>query len=355
MGEFTAMEVVVPAPSTMNFNNSTSPLCFGDCFFSAPSSPSRISGLFRGDRNENDRRGNRETSAIREEDEEEEEKGGGFAFDFSEDLGRSSLFAEELFDGGKIRPLKPPTRLQLGGRIVDPYTVPNSPPLSPNSGRSHWKNTVLGALSPRRKKDSDRPPEMAADNSIRKKKEEQQRGRERNIDSPSSNSGRRTTRSLSPYRVSEFPWEEEQEEDQKTQNGIKQSSLNPKSSVSSSTSSSKSSKKWRLRDFLLFRSASEGRARDKDPFMKFSALYKKREDVKNSSFRSTASSASGSRSSRRGPPVSPHELHYTANRAVSEDLKKKTFLPYNQGILGRLSFNPAAHALANGFGSLSRS
>ncbi|KAF5444996.1 hypothetical protein F2P56_034081 [Juglans regia] len=322
------MEVLIPA-STMDFNNPTTPKRFGDYYFSAPSSPSRIPGLYR-DCNEYDRRESSEASAIREE-----EEGDGFAFDFSEELERSSLSADELFDGGKIRPLKPPTRLQFGWN-VDPYTAPNSPPLSPNSGRSHGMKTILGALSPRGKKNSDRP-EMVADNSTRKITQ-QQRGRERNTDLPSSDSGRRATRSLSPYRVSEFPWEEDQEEEEKTRNDIKQSSLNPKASLSSSSSSSKSSKKWRLRDFLLFRSASEGRARDKDPFLKFSALYKRHEDVKNSSFRSTASSGSVSRSSRRGPPVSPHELHYTVNRAMSEDLKKKTFLPYKQGILGLLHF-----------------
>ncbi|KAJ6685925.1 hypothetical protein OIU79_015853 [Salix purpurea] len=53
-------------------------------------------------------------------------------------------------------------------------------------------------------------------------------------------------------------------------------------------------------------------------------------------------------------PVSAHELHYTANKAVSENLKKKTFLPYKQGFFGRLAFNPAAHALGNGFGTSSR-
>ncbi|KAG6672219.1 hypothetical protein I3842_16G046300 [Carya illinoinensis] len=322
------MEVVIPA-STMDFNNPTTPKRFGDYFFSAPSSPSRISGLYR-DCNEYDRHESSEASAIREEQKEE---GDGFAFNFSEELERSSRSADELFDGGKIRSLKPPTQLQLG-RKVDPYTAPNSPPLSPNSGRSYGMKTILGALSPRRKKDSDRAV-MAADNST-PKKTEQQRGRERNTDSPSSNSGRRATRSLSPFRVSEFPWEEDQEEEEKTRNDIKQSSLNPKATLSSTSSSSKSSKKWRLRDFLLFRSASEGRARDKDPFLKF--LYKKHEDVKNSSFRSTASSGSVSRP-RRGPPVSAHELHYTMNRAMSEDLKKKTFLPYKQGILGLLHFH----------------
>ncbi|RVX15274.1 hypothetical protein CK203_007731 [Vitis vinifera] len=132
-----------------------------------------------------------------------------------------------------------------------------------------------------------------------------------------SRSGRRT-RSLSPFRVSELVWEEEE------QQMNKQSSLISKPTTASAitpSSSSKGSKKWRLKDFLLFRSASEGRATDRDPFRKYAGLFRK-QDIKNDSFRSIDSS--GSMSKRRGP-VSAHELHYTVNRAASEDLKKKTF------------------------------
>lgn len=273
--------------------------------------------------------------ATREEDD--------FAFDVGEELERTSLSAEELFDGGKIRPLKPPQRLQLG-RKLDAYTTPNSPLLSPKSASSLGKKTILGAFSPRRKKEEE--------------KTDHNRGRERTSALSSPNSGCRATRSLSPFRASESSWEEEE---QNTQQSTIQPSVNSKTAFSSTTSSlslsssssSKSNKKWSLKDFLLFRSASEGRATDRDPFQKYSPLYKKHED-KNSSFRSTESSRSVTTSSRKGP-VSAHELHYTKNKAVSNDLKKKTFLPYKQGILGRLSFNPAVHALANGFGSLARS
>ncbi|XP_059453377.1 uncharacterized protein LOC132183923 [Corylus avellana] len=341
------MEVVIPG-STMDFdfNSSrssspflstpTSPKRFGERFFSAPTSPTRVSEFYR-DFDEylvmNDRY---------EREEREEKRGPGtpkspkgratrveddFAFDVGEDqLQRDSLSAEELFDGGKIR------------RKLDAYTTPNSPLLSPKSASSRAKKTILGALSPRRNKEEE--------------KTEQQRGRERNPALSSSNSGRRATRSLSPYRAFESVWEEEEEEEN-TQQSSRQTPVNSKATFSSTTSSlsssSKTSKKWSLKDFLLFRSASEGRATDRDPFQKYSPLYKKED--KNWSFRSTESSHSVRTSSRKGP-VSAHELHYTKNKAVSEDLKKKTFLPYKQGILGRLAFNPAVHALANGFGSL---
>ncbi|XP_042961200.1 uncharacterized protein LOC122295972 [Carya illinoinensis] len=355
------MEIVIP-PTTMDFefNNSNSrpsslymsapstPKRFGEFYFSAPTSPSRgVSEFYRDEfpmRNESRAGGTRDEAAAE------------FAFDFCEELERSSLPADELFDGGKIRPFKPPSRLQIG-RKAEAYTTPSSPLLlSPKSPRSQGKKTFLGVFSPRRKKDSDT---FAMEVENTRRKTEHERGRERSTDISSSNSGHRVSRSLSPFRVSESPWEEQE----KTQQNTKQPSLNSKasfsstavlSSSSSSSSSKSSSKKWSLKDFLLFRSASEGRATDKkDPFRKFSpALHKRHEDFKNSSFLSPDTSGSVGRS-RRGP-VSAHELHYTVNKAVSEDLKKKTFLPYKQGILGRLAFNPAVHALANGFGSFTR-
>ncbi|CAL0313538.1 unnamed protein product [Lupinus luteus] len=102
------------------------------------------------------------------------------------------------------------------------------------------------------------------------------------------------------------------------------------------------------------RSASEGRATDKDPLRNYDVLSKKattKEDVKNSSFRSTQSSGSVSRRRRR--PVSAHELHYTMNRAASEEMKKKTSLPYKQGLLGCMGFNPRMNQISRGIGSFS--
>jgi hypothetical protein len=108
---------------------------------------------------------------------------------------------------------------------------------------------------------------------------------------------------------------------------------------------------------LLFRSASEGSRTTScnDPLTKYSVLSKKEvaEDVKNSSFRSTDSIGS---SRRRSGPISAHEVHYTVNRAVSEEMKRKTFLPYKQGLLGCLGFNRAAsvHEISRGVRSLTR-
>ncbi|KAK6938719.1 Protein of unknown function DUF1645, plant [Dillenia turbinata] len=317
------MEIIIPTSTSMDFDfNSarstpypsapSTPRRFGDYFFSAPTSPNRVSEFYR-DFDEfsemsndessfsiphswEEKPGTRKTSrknSIRAEDD--------FAFDLSSGLDKAFLSAEELFDGGKIKTLKPPKR----------------PPGS-TFGKSSPNSSNAGVIT------------------------EDSRGRQRGS-SLSSSRSRRAARSLSPLRVSAYPWEE-QEEHRPQQHSSKSASTSkpsPSSATPSAIISSASKRIWRLKEFLLFRSASEGRATDKDPFKKFA--------VKNSSFRSI-DSPSTVNSSRRKGPVSAHELHYTVNRAVSEDLKKKTFLPYKQGILGKLAFNPAVHALANGFG-----
>ncbi|WVZ21838.1 hypothetical protein V8G54_000382 [Vigna mungo] len=207
------------------------------------------------------------------------------------DFDRPFLSADELFLAGKIRPLKP---------------APPTPPLRSSSP----------VTSPRsRKKDFDRLAEVTKETRRGRKEEEeknQARGRQR-----VSVSGRKgSSRSLSPLSNSKSPF---------------------------LLASISFTRKWKFRDFLLFRSASEGRT-EKNPLKKY-VILSKNEEVRNSSFRSSESS--GSVSKRRGP-VSAHELHYTVNRAASEEMKKKTFLPYKQGLLGCLGFNPGMHHISKG-------
>lgn len=330
------MEVIIPGESIMDFEfneeKSSPRFTTGEYYFSAPASPSRISQFYR-DFDEflinNDIDEVRRNSVPSTVPFDWEEKPGtpkseakvktmyedDFAFDFSQELEMASRPADELFDGGKILPMKPPP----------------PPPRSQFPHHNTTKNTPVASLPI----------------------SEHKRGRERSVSSLSlSRSGHRATRSLSPLRVSEYPWEEEYQQNQ----NLKQSSTSSKptltstNSVLSSSSSMKGNKKWKLKDFFLFRSASEGRATDKDPLKKYASFFKKNEDLKGSSFRSIDSPGSSVSSSRRRGHISAHELHYTMNRAVSEDLKKKTFLPYKQGILGSLAFNPAVHAISNGFG-----
>lgn len=372
------MEVMIPPSMEFDFNSARSsphvsapstPKRIGDYYFSAPTSPARVADFYRefdefSAKNLSDPSSSSSCSAtvpfVWEEKpgtpkspqpktfgrgpvdyKDDGDDGFNFAFDLSKDSERHSLSAEELFDGGKIRPLKHPPRLQSNRSALTPPKSPLAP--STKTPRSQAR----GMFSPRARKASN-PFEAAVENTRRRAEPHQARGRER---LQGSNSGRRAARSLSPYRVSAYPWEEEEKQLTK-QTPTSKAPCFP-GPLASATSKALS-KKWSLKDFLLFRSASEGRATDKDPFRKYAlgALKKKEDAGRNASFRSI-DSPSGSMSRRRGP-VSAHELHYTVNKAVSDDLKKKTFLPYKQGILGRLAFNPAVHALANGFGSLYR-
>ncbi|GMI91188.1 hypothetical protein like AT2G26530 [Hibiscus trionum] len=350
------MEVVIPVME-FDFNSarssprstapSTPTRVGGGCFFSAPTSPTRLSEFYRefdrfsamGDR-QSSRRSNSLAIPFDWEEKpgtpktprgEEEKEADDFAFDFSEALEKTSLSAEDLFDGGKIKPLKPPPRLQVDEYNYNQRSPLLSSPHSPQSPLSQGRKLIREAFSPRKKKDRD--PFATAIETSRNQTDHHSRGRERAQDL-SKNSSRRTTRSLSPYRVSAYPWEEEEKQRQNESTTNKPSSLN---STKPSLSSSKgSSRKWSLRDIFLFRSASEGHATDKDRFR--SIFFKKPEDNKNSSSKPRESSGSGGSRSRR--KVSAHELHYTANKAVSENMKKKTFLPYKQGILGRFAFIP---------------
>ncbi|XP_061355977.1 uncharacterized protein LOC133300446 [Gastrolobium bilobum] len=291
------MQVVVQSPSHSpsrdNFDFSgamsssylsapSSPKRFGEYFLSAPASPTRLSQLY----SEFDYFSPSTTpfeAPTNNVDGDDDDDDDGFAFSVSIELDKSSRSAEELFDGGKIKPFKPEDDEVFAfhkSKVVSQKQHNNK---THRRGRDRTPATVLS----------------------------------------SSNSGRRVTRSHSPYRKS---WEEEQQ----PRINKEESTLSSNTNLSSSSSSSKGSRRWRLRDLLLFRSASEGRGSSKEQFKKLKA-----EEVKGSSFRSSDSSSA--HGSRRKGIVSPHELHYAIKKAESQDLKKRTFLPYKPGIFGRLS------------------
>lgn len=157
--------------------------------------------------------------------------------------------------------------------------------------------------------------------------------------------------------------------------------ITPSDSASSSRSSSagRSSKRWVfLKDFL--RSKSEGRSNNKFwSTISFSPVKDKKSNSSNPNLhpqiskektnetQRNGSSSKGSSSSstqswakkmtgkpmngvgKRRVPPSPHELHYKANRAQAEELRKKTFLPYRQGLLGCLGFSSKGYGAMNGF------
>ena len=150
-------------------------------------------------------------------------------------------------------------------------------------------------------------------------------------------------------------------------------------SSSRSSSAGRSSTRWVfLKDFL--RSKSEGRSNNKfwstitfsptkdkkpatstnqnnlaTPVSKEKACDSNQGNVngpcetpKSWAKRMTGKPTNGVVGKRRVPP-SPHELHYKANRAQAEELRKKTFLPYRQGLLGCLGFSSKGYGAMNGF------
>ncbi|XP_057732010.1 uncharacterized protein LOC130947349 [Arachis stenosperma] len=132
-------------------------------------------------------------------------------------------------------------------------------------------------------------------------------------------------------------------------------------SSSRSSSAGRSSKRWVfLKDFL--RSKSEGRSNNKFwSTITFSPTKEKKPNLSNNGNNSSSSETQRSWAKRvtgkptngvvgkRRVPPSPHELHYKANRAQAEELRKKTFLPYRQGLLGCLGFSSKGYGAMNGF------
>ncbi|KAK8658519.1 hypothetical protein V6N13_036722 [Hibiscus sabdariffa] len=226
------MEMVAPVPvpvPAVDFNlDSTcaspymtapsSPQRLGNFFFSVPTSPAHVSSQW-----------DEKPKSNHHED---------FEFNFSGQLERASLSADELFVGGKIRPC---------------YQHLSSAVSSPQRGR---ETTISSACI-----------------SLHKK-----------------------SRSLSPLRVCDIMLDQEQEHEETSKKPLNSSANNPKSSYVSSIlaciSFSKVNRKWKLKDLLLFRSASEG-SKDPHPLRNYAILSRKEpEDVRNASFRSTDSMGS---------------------------------------------------------------
>ncbi|KAM7280744.1 hypothetical protein ACFE04_007878 [Oxalis oulophora] len=357
------MEVVIPPRSGMDFDfNSTpyasapsTPKRFGDYYFSAPTSPSHLTDFYRdfddfcliGDENDHESKFNGSSSSsaipfsweekpgtprlnkgksIKDHDHDHDDD---FAFEFGVGSDKPSLSsADELFDNGKIKPiLKLPPRLQLQVQQHEEYRSTVSSPTSPRSPK--WRG-IRDALKKKKESNISIPVE-------------QERGRTR----MSSSSGHRSSRSLSPLRISEFAMEQEKifiqqrnkfaiEQEKVNKQSSSYSSMLPPPSPSPSPSTSKSSsRKWRLKDLFLFRSSSEGRSVYKHPHKGYTNTQ---EDVK----------ADGSSSKRRSSglqlqqQVSAHHMQYNLlKKATNEEMRKKTSLAYKQGFLGSwFSFNP---------------
>ncbi|KAK8588207.1 hypothetical protein V6N13_087152 [Hibiscus sabdariffa] len=206
-------------------------------------------------------------------------------------------------------------------------------------------------------------------------KQEASRGRDLKLRSRSLH---RKARSLSPLRNPEFQWEEEGEEGEGKEvgklvlEGLKETDVSKETTPSSSASSSRSSssgrnsKKWIFLKDLLYRSKSEGRANGKEKFWtsisfisskerkiqmeqeKPPPLKRKQKESKRGATEKVSSGKPSNGVAKRRVPPSPHELHYTTNRAQAEEMKKRTYLPYRQGLFGCLSFSSKSYGALNG-------
>ncbi|XP_010268046.1 PREDICTED: uncharacterized protein LOC104605121 [Nelumbo nucifera] len=301
---------------------------------------------------------------------------GSFEFEFSarfpsnaSTTAGSMISADELFLNGQIRPMKLSSHLQ--------------------------RPQILSPLLDLEVEDEDEEGKVSRETEFEKREESLTRGRDLRLRSGSLH---RRARSLSPLRNTPFQWHEEEEyqevrhagelhpldleDSENKQAETPSTGTTPSVSASSSRSSSsgRSSKRWVFLKDFLYRSKSEGRGNSKEKFwssISFSPAKEKKssstslpfsssKEKKSSAAPTTAEAQKPKRSQqvsakktaagkpangvgKRRIPPSAHELHYTANRAQAEEMRKKTFLPYRQGLLGCLGFSSKSYGAMNGF------
>ncbi|XP_076932146.1 uncharacterized protein LOC143597549 [Bidens hawaiensis] len=251
---------------------------------------------------------------------------GGFEFDFTAKRAAvpigSMTSADELFLNGQIRPMKLSSHLQRP-QVLAPLLDEND---LENDDDDENENTLSS------------------------------RGRDSKMSSRSK-SLRRRARSMSPpLRTADaFQWLDEGEPveiicDKSEDDQVKPSDGEGESCRSSSVG--RSSKRWVFLKVFLYRSKSEGRSAGNHKFwtsLSFSPNSNSKEK------KSTAVVEAVKRKPVNGVGMKPrvarsaHELHYTTNRAQAEELRRKTYLPYKQGLLGCLGFSSKSYGAMNGF------
>lgn len=278
--------------------------------------------------------------------------------------------ANELFFNGQIRPLGPPvpseqlscerhgmseevlqnernfaTRNSVG--YSSSLSAPQSPRSPYKSGRNSVVKGALGGISG--------PVNQVFDLTM----EEEQMGKHEN------GSGHRRTRSFSPLRI--LNWDDHSSKSSSHGDVLsRDSSVDDKEPREDSRrSSSKAFKRWSLKDLLHRKSGREAEsssnASSRRSSTSMEASSREKQSTRgSSSSQSSINLAQRASSSSSGPvngaalrmkasrrptrgSVSPHELHYTMQRAQTEELRKKTFLPYRQGLLGCLGFTSRSY------------
>ncbi|BAF28800.1 uncharacterized protein [Oryza sativa Japonica Group] len=277
------------------------------CFFSAPASPTRGGG------------------------------GGGclgdFDFDFSSRFPSPSAAAmssaDELFHNGQIRAVR------LSAMLLQPQ--PLAPLVDGDGHASHLAEEDAAAVE-----------EDGA--------EADERGRIR------SRSVRRKARSMSPFRTrwrapSPAPETAEEVEAVATPAASRSSSSSSTASSASSTSS-RGSRRWAFLKDLLHRSKSDGgKNHHHDTAPPPPPPKRSPSPSPSPSPAPAAASARGGRGAatgRRSRRRSAHERLYEARRAEAEEMRRRTYLPYRQGLLlfgciglGSRGYG-AVHGLARG-------
>ncbi|GFY89033.1 stress response NST1-like protein [Actinidia rufa] len=293
---------------------------------------------------------------------------GSFEFDFSARFGTigsamagSMSSADELFLNGQIRPMKLSTHLKRPQMLA--------PLIALDETEGDCENVM-----------DDEAEKFPRGRDVK--------WRDRSL--------RRRTRSMSPLRTSSFNWHESDEEYQKAdkvqssagneeieikENEAASGETTPSMSASSSRSSSvsRSSKRWVFLKEFLYRSKSEGRNNGNKFWtsISFSPVKDRKapappltEPIASSKGKTSNPDGGNSDKKAKKPkkqaattgigrpangvgkrrvPASAHELHYKANRAQAEEMRKKTFLPYRQGLLGCLGFSSKSYGAMNGF------
>lgn len=319
------MEVVVPvmAPSAP-CSPRTAAIAAGDhlpgyCYFfsSAPASPSRASYAAAGDASPGD-----EAAAAFD-----------FTLGFSGQLQEATPIiaaADELFEGGRIRPLNTPhpSILLLDDTTTSSYSSVTGRPRSPRRRAAGGGDQQAAEALGRGR--SGRPASAASAAS-------------------SSTRSRRATRSLSPFRGGGGGGIEDADE------------AGPSSPPSMMRGCGSGSKKWRLKDLFLFRSASEGRAAgSKDPLFKYTMLSSSTSFASPHTQSQKLRSGDGSASMRkgRGSTASASDMPYAINRAAAEDVRRRTTTPlpfHRNSLFGYLRSNPAIHSISRKLGTHSSS
>lgn len=285
---------------------------------------------------------------------------GSIDFDFSSNFSphssipnESMMSADELFFNGQIRPMKLSSHLQTLAPVLD---------LEVEDEQDKQNGNIIKDSYCENRQDSVT--------------------RERDLSSRSI-SLHRKTRLMSRLRTEQFFWQDDNAFESKQADENKKGvtppidkTLSCSSLSSRSSSSGSNSKKWIFLKDLLHRSIGEGGGNNKAKFwpnITFSPVKEKK--LASSSLSPFSFSSRDDKDKNRmhtekhkgnkqvrmkngvaakpangmAKPASAHELHYTANRAQAEEMKKRTYLPYRQGLLGCLGFSSKGYGAVNGF------